>query len=281
MRPMPLRPWRTGASAPRPSGLPLPPQRMPLLRGGRPLKRWHYVGCFTEDVLLCAAVARIGPLRISWWAVWDREQRTLAEHTARGRPVVRFEGDRVLVEDGPVELDLRVGSAASVETISPHGDQYAWTRKQGGVPVDGTVRIGDRRHAVDGFGVVDESAGYHARHTSWKWSAGVGTAHDGRAVAWNLVTGIHDAPEASERTVWVDGEPHEVAPVRFSALDSVSFGEGGTLAFAAESTRVQREDLLVFANDYEQPFGTFTGSLPHAGALREGLGVMERHDVRW
>jgi hypothetical protein len=34
-------------------------------------------------------------------------------------------------------------------------------------------------------------------------------------------------------------------------------------------------------SDYEQPFGTFTGELPVAGPLREGWGVMERHEVSW
>jgi hypothetical protein len=32
--------------------------------------------------------------------------------------------------------------------------------------------------------------------------------------------------------------------------------------------------------DYEQPFGTFTGSLPVAGPLH-GWGVMERHEALW
>ena len=48
---MSLRPWRTGSPEPRPA-VPLPPQRMAMLRGGRPLKRWRYVGCFTDYVLL-------------------------------------------------------------------------------------------------------------------------------------------------------------------------------------------------------------------------------------
>ena len=33
-------------------GLPLPPERMPLLRGGRPLKRWRYVGVYHPDVMV-------------------------------------------------------------------------------------------------------------------------------------------------------------------------------------------------------------------------------------
>jgi hypothetical protein len=105
---------------------------------------------------------------------------------------------------------------------------------------------------------------------------------DGRAVAWNLVDGVHDTPGASERSVWIDGEPTELGPVTFGAdLGGAAFAEGGALTFTAESTRAREDNLLVFRSSYEQPFGTFAGSLPHAGALAEGYGVMERHDVVW
>jgi hypothetical protein len=176
--------------------------------------------------------------------------------------------------EGVMELEL--GDAAPVEVVSPHGREYIWTRKRGGVPVRGTVTLGGRRIEVDARGLVDESAGYHARHTAWRWSAGVGVAESGQPVAWNLVDGLHDAPEASERTVWVAGTPHEVGPVRFDGLAGVD-----GLRFTARATRARRENLLVFRSDYEQPFGTFAGVLPVAGPLRAGWGVMERHDVRW
>jgi len=94
---------------------------------------------------------------------------------------------------------------------------------------------------------------------------------------WNLVAGVHDAPRGSERTVWVDGEPHEVGPVAFAeGLDAV-----GDLRFAPEAERVRRDDLLVIASDYRQPFGTFTGTLPDGTELASGHGVMERHRARW
>jgi hypothetical protein len=128
----------------------------------------------------------------------------------------------------------------------------------------------------EGYGFVDDTAGYHARRTAWRWSAGVGIAESGARVAWNLVDGVHDGREASERTVWVDGTPHHVEPLAFAGLAAV-----GELRCEAVAARARRERLLVFASDYEQPFGRFTGSLPHAGPLREGWGVMERHDVRW
>lgn len=275
-------PWRSPGPG-RPT-VPVPPEKMPVLRGGRPLKRWRYIGAFGPDVMLCAATARIGVIPLSWWAVWDRGQRTLAEHTARGRPVVTFgEGGTVTVDDGPVTMALTVsnGAGPGIETISPHGPEYVWTRKTGGVRVTGTVTIAERRHELDAFGIVDESAGYHARETAWTWSAGVGVAESGAQVAWNLVAGIHDDPEASERSVWVDGAPHQVGPVEFDGLTGIAFAEGEELHFSAEATRAREESLLLFASSYEQPFGTFTGSLPGAGRLREGYGVMERHDVKW
>ena len=274
-----IAPWRTGGGT-RPA-LPLPPQRMPLLRGGRPLKRWRYVGVFTEDVLLCAATARIGPIPLAWWAVWDRAGRTLTEHTVRGRGPVHFEElpSRVHVNDGPVRIELTLEEDEGVETVSPHGEQYIWTRKQGGVPVRGFVEVLERRIEIDATAVVDESAGYHARETAWYWSAGVGTLEDGRAVAWNLVDGVHDAPEASERTLWVERRPQHLPPSWFASDLSCVRWEGAELRFEAEATRAQKDNLLVMRSDYEQPFGTFSGVIPEGRVT--GFGVMERHDVRW
>ncbi len=277
-------PWR-GPPAARPDlGVPLPGDRMPLLRGGRPLKRWRWVGLFAEEAMVCVATARVGPGHVEWWAVWDRAQRTLAEHTTHRRGSVTVGEERVRVHDGPVAVDLalELGASEAVETISRHGAQYAWTAKRGGVPMRGTVSIGDRRIVVDGRGVVDDSAGYHARRTAWRWSAGVGETEAGAAVAWNLVDGLHDAAEASERSVWVDGVAHEVGPVAFAPdLAGVAFAEGGRLAFTHEAARTHREELLIASTRYEQPFGTFAGELPGAGRLRAGRGVMERHEARW
>jgi hypothetical protein len=245
--------------------VPVPPQRMPLLRGGRPLKAWTYVGAFGPDVMLCAASARIGVVRTAWWAVWDRGSGRLSE----GRRGVTVSRERVSVR-GVFELSL--GDGAPVEVVSPHGRQYAWTRKR---VVAARGRIGSR--PLDLRAIVDESAGYHARHTAWRWSAGVGVAATGTEVAWNLVDGIHDAVTGSERAVWIAGQPHEVPPVTFAAdLSSV-----GALRFEAEAVRARRENLVLVRSDYEQPFGTFSGELPVAGPLREGWGVMERHEVYW
>jgi hypothetical protein len=130
--------------------------------------------------------------------------------------------------------------------------------------------------------VVDDTAGYHARHTAWRWSAGVGRTEDDHAVGWNLVAGVNDGPVASERTLWVDGAPSEVAPCEFADdLSRVRADGGLDLRFAAEATRERHDELLVVRSDYVQPFGTFAGTLPGGLTLAEGYGVMEDHRARW
>jgi hypothetical protein len=261
-------PWRnTDPARPGRPSVPLPPARMPMWRGGRPLKRWTWVGAFGPDVMLCAAVARVGPLASSWWAVWDG--RSLTDDTLRRQGGLVVEPSRVVV---PGAMSLEVGDGAPVEVVSPHGAQYIWTRKRGGVRVRGSV-LG---RPFEGLGLVDESCGYHARRTAWWWSAGVGVLESGARVAWNLVDGVHDSPSSSERTVWIDGEPREVGPVAFDGLRGV-----GELRFRELASRARRDNLLLVASDYEAPFGVFSGSVPGAGPLRSGWGVMERHDARW
>ena len=76
---LPLR-WDT-AAPPATLAVAVPPARMALLRGARPLKRWRYVAAFSEELMLCVATAAVGPARSSWWAVWDRGRRTLHERT--------------------------------------------------------------------------------------------------------------------------------------------------------------------------------------------------------
>jgi hypothetical protein len=258
-----------------------------LLRGGRPLKAWIWVGAFGPGVMLCAARVRIGGLPVAWWAVWDRERGRMIERSARGRGGVEVSPGGVRVQGRAVAFELALGDGATVELVSAHGEQEIWTRKRAGVDARGWIAIDGSRRPLALRAVVDESAGYHARHTAWRWSAGVGTATSGAAVAWNLVDGVHDAPGHSERAVWVDGTPHATGPVEFAddlawvAPATAGRAPSPRLVFAREATRARRENLLVMRSDYEAPFGTFSGSLPVAGELRAGYGVMERHDVHW
>jgi hypothetical protein len=278
---MPFLPYRGTFGDPRPvklAALALPPGPMPSGLGTRPLKAWRYVGVFGPEVMVCVASIRIGPFRQSFWAVWDRSAGRLYERTASGGGAVRLAYGSATVDDRGLGLDLAFTEGAGVETICASGDGYAWTRKQGGVIAAGTIAlVGEPRRAFAGRAVIDDTAAYYERHTRWRWSAGVGTATDGRQVAWNLVDGVNDPPHDSERTVWIDSVPEEVGPVRFA--DDLS--RVGELRFVEEAVRERHENRVLVRSRYRQPFGTFSGALPGGVALADGYGVMEDHDVWW
>ncbi len=263
-------------------GLPFPPARMPLLRHGRPLKRWRYVGVFGPELMLCVGDARVGGVPQRWWSV-AQPDGSLHGRTTLGRGGVRLEGSRARVESDGVSIDLELGEGEPVEVVSPSGPNgYIWTRKLGGVSARGTVEIAGQGLELDAEAVVDDSAGYHRRHTAWRWSAGVGRTDAGERIAWNLVTGVHDAPVASERTLWVDGAPREVGPVEFAPdLSAVHFAEGAALEFGGWAAREHEMSLLLVRNRYRQPFGVFAGRLPGGLTLANGYGVMEDHDAWW
>jgi hypothetical protein len=259
---------------------------MPLVRGRRQLKRWRYVGVYGPDLMLCAGRARVGPIPQGFWGVVERGTPVRERTSLRGAGV-RFDGSRLLIESRGVRADVLVEEGGGVESVNAHGDDgggYVWTRKQAGVPARGWVELDGRRIGVDGLAVVDDTAGYHARHTQWLWCAGAGRSRKGERIGWNLVTGVNDGPAGSERSVWVDGEPVEVGPVEFADdLSRVSFAEGGALDFDEwpDSARVDNTNVGVFRSVYRQPFGGFAGRLPGGIEIAEGYGVMESHQVAW
>jgi hypothetical protein len=296
-------PWR-GPGPGRP-GLALPPDRLALRRAGAWRKRWRYVAAFGEEMLACAARVEVGPLGQTFWALWDRAGQRMWERTRLRPPgrsgevwtedpdgggIVEHAADRgslVRIEARhrgakSVQALLRFGAGEWVEAVCPAGKGgYVWTRKRADVAVEADVMVGGDRRRFEARGVEDESAGYHPRHTVWSWSAGVGRTVDGRSVGWNLVNGINDPPERSERAIWVDGEPFEPGACEFRSLEGISFADGSQLAFTAECERRKAENLLVVRYSYRQPFGTFTGALPGGLELERGLGVMEHHNATW
>jgi hypothetical protein len=250
---------------------------MALVRDRRPLKRWRYVGLYRPDVMACVGEARVAGLPRRWWAL-ALPDGTLAERTTSARAGVELAPGRARVESGEVRIDLELDEGEGVEVVSRSGRSWIWTRKQAPVRARGVVRLGEREWTVDGDeAFVDESAGYHERHTVWRWSAGIGDLRDGRRVAWNLVEGIHDAESASERTVWVDGVPAEVGPAPFAA----DLSRVGDLRFRAWCSREDDTRRPFLRSRYSQPFGAFEGELPGGVALESGFGVMEWHDVLW
>jgi hypothetical protein len=187
------------------------------------------------------------------------------------------------IRDRGVALDVELEEADGITALCRHGRYEIWTRKQAGVPAAATLRLdGGAPRQLRALAVIDDTAGHHARVTEWSWSAGVGEGADGRALAWNLVSGVNDPPSGSERAVWVEGRPQEAPPVSFAAdLSSIRCADGSVLAFTPEAERSRRDHLLLVSSDYRAPFGAFSGTLPGGIPLARGLGVMEWHRARW
>jgi len=283
---------------------PVPPARMPLLRGTRPLKRWRYVAIFCEELMACAAIVQVGPARQSFWAVLLRGERPgsqprLLERTRLlpRRDALELPPGELRIRDrgvdprgprrrsltGAIACDFVLAEDAAIETACAHGGGYVWTRKQAGVAARGAIAIdGARPREIEALAVIDDTAGYHARVTEWWWAAGVGVDRAGAPLAFNLVAGVNDPPRGSERAIWVAGVPREVPSVSFAAdLTRIDAADGSVLRFTPEAQRERRERLLLVSSEYRAPFGSFSGTLPGGLELREGLGVVEHHRARW
>lgn len=270
----------------RPMGLRLPPARLPIMMDWKLRKLWRYVGVWTSDIAVYGGSALIGPVLQEFWAVWDRRNRKMYERTRLVFGKVTVDPGRLHVKDttktgDEIEFEVSLKENEGFEVVTPQGRAYTWTRKQL-IPASGTARVGGEERRVEGLAFIDDNAGYHARRTRWKWCGGVGTDDRGRTVGWNLIVGLNDTPGASENTVWIDGKANAVGPVAFADdLSWLTFHEGARLDFQRESTRKQLDNLIVLRSDYEQPIGTFTGTLPDGAKLVEAFGVMERQDALW
>ena len=185
-----------------------------MLGPGRRLrKEWRYIGVFSEEFMICAARAQVGPAGQTFWAIVDRTSGEMIERTRKRAPFGRGDVWSLDAEKGQWQIgsdepgvvtwldakearaELRVGDGQWVESVNPNGEGsggWVWTRKRI-APVECDIRLPDgRRWQTTAFGIEDESAGYHPRRTIWSWSAGVGVTPDGRAVGWNLVEGVND-----------------------------------------------------------------------------------------
>jgi hypothetical protein len=276
---------------------------MPVRFAGTWRKRWRYVGAFGEQVMLCAASVRIGPVGQTFWAVLDRRSGEVIEHTRQLLPAQRGEvwtegrgdsdpwqlgaaGERLRTRIDASEAKAKLSFSecgAWAESICPNDNGgYVWTRKRpSSIALD--LDLGERGRIRETLrGIEDESAGYHPRNTEWHWSAGVGTAADGRQLAWNLVAGVNDPEAGSERAIWIEGEdePREPGQVDFDGLEGIRFANGSRLGFEADAERSAEQNRLVVRYSYRQPFGRFAGSLDGI-ELAEGIGVMEHQDAVW
>ena len=47
-------------------------------------KAWTWVGAFGPELMLCAASARVGPVRTAWWAIWVKMLGSVLSQVGEG-----------------------------------------------------------------------------------------------------------------------------------------------------------------------------------------------------
>ena len=283
-------------------------------------KRWIYLGLFSPTLVAGGCVVDLTYLASGFAFAFDVEDGELLDHHHMGPRVRR------LVPDSPVEgtarfslpkahvelkseagrrrLIVRMGSAErslkmdlevedSREQVEPlcaitplPGGRVSYTCKSVGLPVSGTVTMGDRLVEVtNAWAALDYTHCLPEHHTSWYWACAAGETSCGRRLGLNLVSGWN-TPRPAENAAWVDGKLAALGPVEFVIEEECwrITGEELDLRFFPVGERHQDVDLKLIASRYVQPFGRFVGSLRCGGEVLgfdQLWGVTEDHEATW
>ena len=254
--------------------------------GGRPLKRWRYVGVYgaDADALLRRASASAGLPQAFWAVLGPRDGRCASARASAPAPSPSATA-RAARRDRGVAIDLALdGRRRPSRSSAATAAQYDLDAQAGRVRARGSVGSTARERRSTRAAIVDDSAGYHARAHR---VGVVAPASASRATGGGRVEPRHRRPRrrarVSERTRLgrrraARGRPGRASPpTSRGALRRAA----ARCASPARPQRARSDNLLLFARDYRQPFGTFAGMLPGGVELREGYGVMERHRARW
>lgn len=211
-------------------------------------KRWIYAAIAADDLLIGAAVVRLGYVANAFAFAFDRAVgRIVAKVSVVAPPfaagvaptggegahaALRWPGAHLSVRrragerDYKIEIesrDLKVSARLSTDAMPPRigaiaeipgppAGLFNATEKGVLLPVVGEAIAGGRRYDLDGgLGGYDFTCGLLARHTSWRWAFALGRARTAERVALNLVQGFVGEAECS---VWIDSELHPVSEGR-------------------------------------------------------------------
>lgn len=197
-----------------------------------------------------------------------------------------------------LELDVAMNEPRDFRpmSISTRTGKSGWVyaNKVAGRPVSGQLREHGRKldlSTLQAGGHHDFSAGYMRRETFWNWACLSGRA-DGHWLGLNLSCGVNETG-FTENCIWLD---NELIPVGLTRFDydrndlmqpwSVTSGDGAVaLDFQPEGRHRERLNLGLFASNFHQIFGRFSGSIRVPGGasleVRDLYGFVEEQYAKW
>lgn len=289
----------------------------PGLSGKGPLfrlkheKRWVYAAIAADELLVAAAVVRLGYVANAFAFAFDRAAgRIVGKFSAVAPPVAARVGDtggegcsarfgwmgaHLSIERGRGERDyrleikapeLRVSARLSTETMpspigavaSIEGPEGLFNATEKGVLMStvGEAIAGGRHYDLDGgLGGYDYTCGLLARHTAWRWAFALGRGRGAERVALNLVQGFVGEPECS---AWVDGELYPLSEGRIDYEPGHPLGPWTVKTADGDvDLRFEPGDMHAEQRDYKLISSRFIQPVgSYSGTIRvPGRGVIE------
>ncbi|MEC8380283.1 MAG: DUF2804 domain-containing protein, partial [Myxococcota bacterium] len=295
-------------------------------------KRWQYIGVYSDSVIAGLAVFHGGYLGNIFVYVYDRasglfwEQERTAVMAAGIRVdrnvhtgVVSYmaEDERIRIDndlehhsrrvdvklkhDGRT-VDMRLEIKDDWSKLLPHQvvtptakGQFSFTHKAAGLPIFGSILIGDRRIELNpesSRAAIDYTVGYHDHKTNWNWASAAGQTDDGTQIGLNLVHPVHH-PKFHENVLWINGQPLQLGEAQFSYGDpskrdiwNIQSHCGRVkLDFQPLGLRAQNINYGLLSSRFFQPFGLYSGTVigndGQSYRIRDMPGVAEEHCARW
>jgi len=198
----------------------------------------------------------------------------------------------------PLHADLRFSLPADHEStviVTPiQGKRFYYNRKVNAMPVEGTLRIGDRANVMSpesSLGNLDWGRGVWEYNSFWVWASASGFLGDGRRVGLNMGHGFGDTSAATENTLLVDGRIHKLGDmaIEYEASDFMRPWQMRSarvdLVFTPFVERVAETQLVAIQSEVHQMFGHYEGSVladDGESVQIEGIiGWAEDHHARW
>ncbi|GMV43957.1 MAG: hypothetical protein AMXMBFR64_56730 [Myxococcales bacterium] len=304
--------------------------RLPPALARLRLKQWQHVALITPSTFVGLAIVDAGFLRTTWCHVVDRASGRRFEHSRKGplldlRVAPDLWDDRCHVRargyDATIENRLSAGEhrilfeiagdpAVSGTLRCPHdlaadqplvvslpvGGGRAMYSLKAALPLEGTLRVGDRTQALDPrscHAIWDVHKAHYPRRTFWNWATFAGRDAAGRRVALNLTRNVNeDDATWNENAAWLDGHIEHLGPATFHfdparPLDPWRLGTAdGAVDLVFRPQGERREDLRagLVESVFRQPYGTFDGTVRVRGervTVEAAFGVCEDHRAVW
>lgn len=294
------------------------------------LKEWHFLSLHHTDIFLAFAVAQLGYVSNLFAYAVDKRTGKIHEWGARlpfgrglsfgassieGRTVWRSRScalDIVNERDAwAVQLELQGLSARfhilrdeAMALVFPLGpDRAAYTHKEAGNPISGTLQLFDESFALNPdtcLGASDWTRSFSNYVTAWTFACFGGRDAKGTRIGLNLSGLIYDdaSGTSQENTVWIDGKSQRVGATRFILpdtkdlasqrwrMETVQESSGVSLDLEFEPLGARREhvSLGILASKFTQAFGYYSGTISVNGQryqVHRIFGVAEKHYSKW